>query len=454
MIFPIGHDQQVVRRIPWVTFCLIAANFAVFLYTHFQGEGVERNREKEFARVLEYWQGHSWLRLPKEFKDALEPDGRQMVSVQEDMYNETGYEPSPEQQKAEQQTLDDMARAALGENARHPLRQYGFVPAKPNAISFFLHMFLHAGWLHLLFNMYFLYLAGPPVEDVYGRLVYLVFYLGAGGAACLAHTAANPDSVVPVVGASGAIAGIMGAFLVRYWRVKILFAYFFGFWARGTFEAPTYLMLPLWLAEQVWFALLYESEGGVAFWAHIGGFAAGAMGALAIKGLRLEEKFFQRGIERQMIRAATSVFDEGLDRLAAGDPAGARGPLQAALDQDPGNVDIHRALWQSYEETGEPAAGQGYLVSAIEAEIYRKNWKSARALWSSLIRLAGSEGPPLVRWKLARGLKEAYPFLAGDVFVTLTDDPEAGELAPKAREELKELERRGCYRPEGPEMPR
>jgi rhomboid family protein len=138
-------------------------------------------------------------------------------------------------------------------------------------------MFLHGSWLHLLGNMWFLWLFGNNVEDSMGRGRFVVFYLLTGTVAALLQVFFNPTSAIPMVGASGAISGVMGAYLVLYPRVRVYTVIPVGF-------IPFFLALPAWTMLIYWFGMQFiggvagmmgEDRGGVAFWAHLGGFVAG-----------------------------------------------------------------------------------------------------------------------------------------------------------------------------------
>jgi membrane associated rhomboid family serine protease len=139
-------------------------------------------------------------------------------------------------------------------------------------------MFLHGSWMHLLGNMWFLWLFGNNVEDAMGRIRYVVFYLLSGIAAALSQVALNPDSVVPMVGASGAISGVMGAYIVLYPRVRVYMLIPLGF-VLTTMVWPAWAMLGYWLVLQLVSGIssVGAEGGGVAFWAHFGGFLAGAL---------------------------------------------------------------------------------------------------------------------------------------------------------------------------------
>jgi membrane associated rhomboid family serine protease len=140
-------------------------------------------------------------------------------------------------------------------------------------------MFLHGGWMHLLGNMWFMWLFGNNIEDSMGHARFVVFYLVCGVAAALAQVVTSPASVIPMVGASGAISGVMGGYLVLYPRVRVFAMVPIGI-------IPVSIALPAWTMLVYWFVLQFfggvvgllgEEGGGVAFWAHAGGFLAGAV---------------------------------------------------------------------------------------------------------------------------------------------------------------------------------
>src|SRR6476661_4986599 len=137
-------------------------------------------------------------------------------------------------------------------------------------------MFLHGGWFHLIGNMWFLWVFGNNVEDSMGRVRYLVFYLLCGLAAAASQTLVNPGSAVPMVGASGAISGVMGAYVVLYPKVRVHMLVILGIFITRI-VVPAYLMLGYWFLLQIIGGGLASGEGGVAFWAHAGGFVAGAL---------------------------------------------------------------------------------------------------------------------------------------------------------------------------------
>jgi len=144
-------------------------------------------------------------------------------------------------------------------------------------MAFGTHMFLHGGWLHLIANMWTLWIFGDNVEDVMGPFKFLLFYLLSGLGALLVHMMTSSDSVVPVVGASGAIAGVMGAYFFLYPHAKVV-TFLPILIIPMIFDLPAVFYLGAWFLTQIVSGLFTASGGGgVAWWAHIGGFVAGML---------------------------------------------------------------------------------------------------------------------------------------------------------------------------------
>jgi membrane associated rhomboid family serine protease len=198
----------------------------------------------------------------------------------------------------------------LGPELRPFIYEWGLVPARLTlalrfgeepvagpAFTALTSMFLHGGWLHLVGNMWYLWIFGDNVEDRLGHARFLVFYLLAGLVAASLHYAFNPASRLPTVGASGAIAGVLGAYLVAFPRARVvtlvpLFPFF------QVMALPAVLVLGLWIVMQFFsgaLALGYGGGGGVAWWAHIGGFAFGFIAMRMLGGGR--RRTSQRWVE-------------------------------------------------------------------------------------------------------------------------------------------------------------
>jgi membrane associated rhomboid family serine protease len=258
-------DNIPTDRLPIVTILIIAINVAVFLFL--QGPSLSGEQVKSKG-VLEY--GAIPYRVTHPGKDcelarAVDQFGRQTeIPVCEG-------------------TSD--YREARANNALVHLNE------APVIVTLFSSMFMHGGWLHIFFNMLFLWIFGNNVEDSMGRVRFLLFYLLGGLAAVLAQVGVSPDSTTPTVGASGAIAAVLGGYILLYPRARVLSVVFLFFFFTFV-EIPAMVMLGIWFALQFLPAIgqlatpeIGGQGGGVAYFAHVGGF---------IFGLALIHLFAQR----------------------------------------------------------------------------------------------------------------------------------------------------------------
>jgi membrane associated rhomboid family serine protease len=223
-MFPYRDDNPTLAT-PVVTFLIILANVVVWVAV--QGMGTEPNLSRSVCELG---------LIPGEFLGRL-PDGFRVP-------------------------LGPTTACVLGEDR--------------SWITPLSSMFLHGGWFHLIGNMWFLWVFGNNVEDSMGHFRFLAFYILCGLAAAATQTYMNPSSAIPMVGASGAISGVMGAYIVLYPRVRVHMLVILGFFITRI-VVPAYLMLGYWFVIQLLGGSMSREAGGVAFWAHAGGFIAGAI---------------------------------------------------------------------------------------------------------------------------------------------------------------------------------
>jgi membrane associated rhomboid family serine protease len=315
MLIPIGTDQDTVRRMPWVTIVILGLCLLAFIYT-VALPGDEQAIVDAETRAVEYYLDHPYLELDPQLKGFVYYTLLQRSDEIE--------RPDDEAQiAAEQRELDRLTDAYYDTRNSMPYWRWGVVPADVKAPALVTHTFIHAGILHLLGNLFILYLVGPAMEDAWGRPLFAVFYILAGIVAALVFVARYPNLVEPLIGASGAIAGVMGAFAVRYWDSRITFYYFV--WMiriyQGTFSAPAWLMLGLWALGELAFSLglwaffTIADLGDVGFLAHVGGFVFGVGFAFLVAALALESKLVEPAVERhETVHSAGEV--EGALALA------------------------------------------------------------------------------------------------------------------------------------------
>jgi membrane associated rhomboid family serine protease len=249
VVIPV-HDANPTQRTPWVTYALIAANVVVFLRTPAVASVAGDTTLAELCELRAFLE--QWGAVPRELihdrTPQVVPTGRTAIGPQGPgcLLGPPGYDKSP-------------------------------------PLSVLTAMFLHGSWLHLLGNMLFLWIFGNNIEDRLGRVRFILFYLVCGYAAGYGFALANADSSDPLIGASGAVAGVLGAYLVLYPRVRV--------WALVPFLLFIPLRLPAWAVLGFWFGLqaIYSAgyavaeAGTVAYLAHVLGFTTGAVLALPLR---------------------------------------------------------------------------------------------------------------------------------------------------------------------------
>ena len=174
--------------------------------------------------------------------------------------------------------------------ATNLIYNYGFVPDTFNPLTIFTSMFIHSGFSHIIGNMWFLYIFGDNVESILGHFKFFCFYLACGIGAALAQYIIEPHSIIPMVGASGAIAGVLGAYMIRFPKARVhVFVIIVIFFT--TFVVPAQIVLGLWFIMQLSGGLNsmgVDTTGGVAWFAHIGGFIIGISTIQFFQHLRIE----------------------------------------------------------------------------------------------------------------------------------------------------------------------
>jgi membrane associated rhomboid family serine protease len=274
LLVPLGPDAER-PRLPRVTTALIALNVLVFLFTSQTDSAAVAREEASLERVAAWTLDHAGREVPSlAERRARHPTALTFLLRDPDWTEEI---PLAEDRERLEHCRDDYRRLREG----HPFYRFGFVPADPASLRLLSHLFLHADLLHLLFNMLFLWAVGGLLELTWGEGLFAAFYLASGVAAALTHAAVNAGSMEPAIGASGAVAGLMGAFAACHARqpMRLALVSMLSFSPRISFVTwPAWVFLGLWLLEQVFYALLTaHMNTGIAFGAHLGGFAFGAI---------------------------------------------------------------------------------------------------------------------------------------------------------------------------------
>jgi membrane associated rhomboid family serine protease len=229
----------------------------------------------------------------------------------------------------------------------------GYVPERGNVLGLVTYMFAHADVWHVAGNMWFLFLCGLSLEDRWGRLPFAIYYLVAGVVAAGVHHLATSEPAASLIGASGAVAGAMGAFLVLFATTKIRFVGFLGF-RLASFEAPAYVMLPLWAVVELLYGLALGSTG-TAHWAHVGGFAFGVLAAGAFRAFGVDRRL-DDAVERAAVLGNDPRVDAARALVANGEADQAVALLEGLAKEKPESTHVQEALRQAQRASTSTAA--------------------------------------------------------------------------------------------------
>ncbi len=378
IVIPIGHESNEVRRLPWITFGIMGLCIILHIFLSIQVSSKQKGLESAAEEMVVYYFNHPYLELNPEVKNLMyQGGGEESVETMLSVYRQSIPRPDRLVMAQEQEKLDGLSQNLLSALNDFPYRKWGFIPADKSFLALLTYMFVHGGWLHLLGNLLLLYLTGPFIEDLWGRPVFAAFYLTMGILSALMYASHYPNFTGPLIGASGAIAGVMGAFLINFWKTKMRFFYWIAFFFRGTFEAPAFVMLPLWVLLEFFNASVVDSVnaqgggGGVAHWAHVWGFVFGVLVALGMKHLRIEEKYIHPKLEAKLEsqEGAVDVVITALQKKSLGRIDEAYGLLLEEVHKNPFRSDVVDALWDIGLETGHGEEAARFFVKLIESEV-------------------------------------------------------------------------------------
>ncbi|HXJ90638.1 MAG TPA: rhomboid family intramembrane serine protease [Candidatus Binatia bacterium] len=416
MLIPIRHENMEARRWPVVTLSLIAINTIVFLFTtmSMSDEAPQLGEVKSDILILAalhpelkmqpqaqqlvdgFKKSHptQWAQVQNPYRDVISPFDAK-IKLMED----------PQKLQDEMDSLTEQYGKL---SATSIAEQYAFVPAHPTALSYLTANFLHGGWMHLIGNMWFLWLAGFVLEDVWGRWLYSALYLIAGAAALQFYAWTNPGSITPTLGASGAVAALMGAFLVRFPKMKVEMAWLLMFRLRR-FQAPAYCLLPLWLLAEVFYGSLLGSYSSVAHWAHVGGFLFGAGAALAIQHSGLEHKA-NRAIEEKVAWTADSEIAKANDMMEHGQLDDAKALLTSYVATNPNSLDAWSLLRQLYNRQSDTKSYLDATIKTCALHLEAHQVEAAFQDYAEFLDNGGSKMPATTWLELCKGAEELQEF--------------------------------------------
>jgi len=342
MIFLPIKSESKVRRLPLITLSLIGINCIVFMFTYpimIRDDNLIQKKneqlcEYEYKMYIQHFNEDKAINF-QEYATNL---NKMREKIQNKEFGLTDEE--WEEWNRRYQEYKEAIESRF-------TKRFGFTSTDFNLVTLITHLFLHAGFAHLFGNMWFLWLVGCNIEDEWGRPFFFSFYLLSGVIAS-AIFAIISQSSAPLIGASGAIAGVMGAFAVRHYNTKIRFLFI---WFLPpiitTFSIYAGIFLPFWFIQQLFQAFLLSAYSNVAFWAHIAGFGFGAITVVVMKYYGLEEKFLKPLVD-DTLNLVDTDFSKAVEARSKGDVDTAEGLLEKKLNENPADVRTAEELIDLY----------------------------------------------------------------------------------------------------------
>ena len=417
MIIPIQHENMSTRRWPIVTLALILVNLVIFAATHRTVDQQDSQLWKVKERILILAATHPNLILgPKarEFVDGFErqfpDDWAELQKPNSEITDEWDARTRLIQDRAElQEEMDSLGGQYSQLTASSITERYAFSPSQRIPITYLSSTFLHADWWHVIGNMWFLWLAGFVLEDAWGRPLYLLVYLLAGAFACQFNAWVNPGSIVHSVGASGAIAGLMGAFLVRFSKIKIRMMWFFdlGLFPFCRFWMRAYWLLPIWVLMEINYGM--GPRDGIGHWAHVGGFFFGGIAAIALRYSGLEHKA-NKAIEEKVAWTPGPEISQANELMEQGKLPEAAAILNEFVAGNPDSFAAWNLLRAIHWRASNIPAYRDATCKLCDLHVRSREYETAWLDYEDFLNAGGERIPPDVWLDLCRVPEERQDF--------------------------------------------
>ena len=308
-----------------------------------------------------------------------------------------------------QEEMDSLGDQYSQLTASSITERYAFIPAHPRPITYITSTFLHVDWWHVIGNMWFLWLAGFVLEDAWGRPLYLLVYLAAGAFACQFDAWVNPVSIVHSVGASGAIAGLMGAFLVRFPKMKIRMMWFFdlGLFPFCRFWMRAYWLLPIWVLMEINYGT--GPRDGIGHWAHVGGFLFGGIAAVALRYSGLEHKV-NKAIEERVAWTPGPEISQANELMEQGKLTDAAAILNEFLADKPDSFAAWNLLRAIHWRASNIPAYREATCRLCDLHVRSREYETAWQDYEDFLNAGGERIPPDVWLDLCRVPEQQQDF--------------------------------------------
>ncbi len=354
MILPIGKDGFSFRRMPWVTiFIIIVCIFIHAMVTNYDRPILEKI-DKLQDEYIEFYMDHPYFPFARNFIPYKKYKPFRKKIEQYDWYRESRTYVFPENEIVDQARvkLDGFIDDIIGQRRQLSWQRWGYKRTESTFFTHFSHFFLHADWRHVLFNMLFFFFVGAFLEELWGYKFYFIFYILCGLFSTIGSDLIHPTTNLYSLGASGAVSGVIGAFLARFWNEKVRFIWWGGgLFSFGTFTVPGWMMVIFEVGREFIYAKIqdasYNGGSSTGYWAHFSGLVFGILVVIIMKIIKVEKKVLKPKLDAEF-----TYMDRGYKRyveiremITKGLKSEAYEKLKEDVPKYPRNSEMIEQLW-------------------------------------------------------------------------------------------------------------
>jgi membrane associated rhomboid family serine protease len=379
---PVELHQREVRRQPWVSYAILLASVGLFLvlYLASLASNVPRKVQAAAADAEKYYSARPYLKMSPGFLQLVDEITRERMEAAHRTHRVPDGTPPAWERRLQQERFEALEDAVTVAAQRSPLLEYGFLPKQAAPLAVLAPMLLHLSWLHLILNLAIFYLTAPFLEDAFGRVLFALIYLTSGLAGMAIHTLGSGKGSGVLLGASAAIAGVMGAFVLRLGMSRIHFLWVPVPRFECRFSVPAFLTLPLWVAAQAWLSIHSAPTAGADLLGQAGGFGCGALLAIFIMATGVEKRRINPSIESEVAWEQNRELVDAVEAGMRGQPIVARLVTARVLEKEPGNIDAWRYAYEVCLQTADWAGAGDTATSLLDLYIQKGERLMAKAL--------------------------------------------------------------------------
>lgn len=445
-MLPLAPDDAFTHRVPLVGIAVLVAAIALTLVAQGRMERWSARLAGERAELHEFLRDHPEVPLPRGIGSLASPPPRELLVARRSAAPRE-VPVDPEDATTLRRTADWLVQRVHATESAQPLNRLGFVATNPQPLGLLTHAFVQPGWIALLATFFAIFALTVFLEEAWGAVLCALVWLLAGAVSVLVATSLEPDARTPLVGGGGAMAGLLGAFIVRFPHKRVR-------WSWPGLGGVVGRTFPSWSVPLVWVALqailsMADIPTGADAPRIATGFAVGAILAMLVARSGWDMALGAGAVELDLAPRARRAFQKAITASEKGDLMAAERALLAADRRDPRSPDVAALAWEVMSQKGGRPDAERFGSRVVQDQLGRGEVSQAVETWRALRHVIGHQGPPALRWRLAQAALGPLPSRARDLLTGLATDDDAGALRERAQALLVSLSPATGTPPEG-----